>query len=309
MIRKPREIFAATAIKASLRALFKLPSRLPVPLTVLRAAMEGGAALFRPRKEASVEEIALNGVEGERIAARHPVRAILHFHGGAFFAGSTNTHRALASEFAVRGEAEVFLLNYRLAPEHAYPAARNDGLAAWEALLAQGYAPSEIVLGGDSGGCAHALTLALTLRDRGQALPAGLFMISPYLDMSLSNPSVEALKHRDPMVTARALRRGADGYCGDIPLRDARVSPMFADLHGLPPLLVQVGSEEILLDDARLFAKRAREAGVSVECQVFPGMWHNFQMFNSLLATADEALEDIGWFVRRATVKEELAAA
>jgi len=305
---KPLEFFAATAVKASLRLSFKLPSRLPLPLSVLRAAMEQGALLFRPHREASIERLSLGGIDAERIASPQPERAILHFHGGAFFAGSTHTHRALASELAVRGEAEVFLINYRLAPEHPYPAALHDGLAAWNTLLAQGYAPADIVLGGDSGGCAHALSLALTLRDRGQPLPAGIFMISPYLDMTLSNPSVSGNKHRDPMVTARALRRGADGYCGNLPLRDPRVSPLFADLHGLPPLLVQAGSEEILLDDATLFAERARAAGAEVDCQIFDGMWHNFQMFNSLIATADHALDDVAWFVRRVTAQQELAA-
>lgn len=308
MLKSPKELLATAAVKTSLRLLFKLPSRLPLPLTVLRAAMEQGAALFQPRREASVTPLRLGGVDGERIACAQPQRVILHFHGGAFFAGSTHTHRALASELAVRGEAEVFLLNYRLAPEHVYPAALDDGLAAYAALRAQGYAAGDIVLGGDSGGCAHALSLALHLRDAGEPLPAGIFMISPFVDLTLSNPSVAGRRERDPMVTATALRRGADGYRGALGPRDPRVSPLFADLRGLPPLLVQAGSDEILVDDARLLAERARAAGVSVECQVFAGMWHNFQMFNRLVATAEEALEDIGWFVRRVTEVGVLAA-
>jgi acetyl esterase/lipase len=297
---KPLEFVAATAVKASLRLSFKLPSRLPLPLTVLRAAMEQGAGLFKPRPEAIVRRTRLGGVDGEHIACGAPARVMLHFHGGAFFAGSTNTHRAMASEFAARAGVAVYVLNYRLAPENPYPAALDDGLSAYQALLAQGYHADDIILGGDSGGCAHALALTLALRDRGEPLPAGLVMISPYLDMTLSRPSVARNWLRDPMVTAIALRRGADGYCGGIPAHDPRVSPLFADLRGLPPILVQVGSEEILLDDARDFAAMAQAVGVDVDCQVFAGMWHNFQMFNSLIPTADRALNDIADFMLHA---------
>lgn len=292
-------MLARTVVKTALRASFKLPSLLPLPLTVLRQAMEGGALLFRPRSDAMVEKASLAGVSAERITPQGKVdRVMLHFHGGAFFAGSAHTHRALASELAVRSHARVYMPNYRRAPEHPYPAALQDGLACYQALLDQGWRAEQIILGGDSGGCAHILSLAIALRDRGQPLPAGLVMISPFLDLTLSLPSVTGNARRDPMVTAHALRRGGDGYRGDIRENDPRVSPLFADLHGLPPVLVQAGSEEILLDDALQFSERARAAGVEVNCHIYGGMWHNFQMFNALIVTADQALDEIGHFIR-----------
>ena len=156
------------------------------------------------------------------------------------------------------------------------------------------------MLGGDSGGCAHILSLAIMLRDRGLPMPAGMVMISPYLDITLSLPSVARNARRDPMVTAHALRRGGDGYRGNIPENDPRVSPLFADLHGLPPVLVQAGSEEILLDDALQFSERAQAAGVAVHCHIYEGLWHNFQMFNALIAEADTALNEIGAFIKTA---------
>jgi len=225
-------------------------------------------------------------------------KVVLHFHGGAFFAGSAATHRAMASELSARSGASVYVLDYRLAPEHPYPAALEDGLAAYQALLALGYLPENIILGGDSGGCAHILNLAIRLRDKGIALPAGLFMISPFVDLTLSAPSVSKYKHRDPMVTAYALRRGADGFRGKITADDALVSPLFADLTGLPKMLVQVGGEEILLDDALRLTERAKVAGVAIDCQVYGGMWHNFQMFNQLLNTSAQALDGIADFIK-----------
>lgn len=286
-------------VKGALRTSFKWPSLLPLPLVVLRQAMEGGALLFRPRAEAIVEKTTLAGVSVERISPPGRAdRVLLHFHGGAFFAGSANTHRALGSELALRGEAQVIMVDYRRAPEHPYPAALQDGLACYHALLEKGWRANQIVLGGDSGGCAHILSLALTLRDRGLPLPAGLVMISPYLDITLSLPSVTRNARRDPMVTAHALRRGGDGYRGNIPENDPRVSPLFADLRGLPPVLVQAGSEEILLDDALQFSERAQAAGVTVNCHIYTGLWHNFQMFNVLIAEATAALDEIGRFIK-----------
>ena len=162
-----------------------------------------------------------------------------------------------------------------------------------QALLALGYLPENIILGGDSGGCAHILNLAIRLRDKGVALPAGLFMISPFVDLTLSSPSVSKYKHRDPMVTAYALQRGADGFRGAIAADDVRVSPLFADLTGLPKILVQVGGEEILLDDALRLTEYGQAAGIDMDCQVYEGMWHNFQMFNQVLDTSSQALDEI----------------
>ncbi len=298
-----KDTIAAQVIKAGLRVSFKLPSRLPLPVTVLRSAMEQGAWLLKTRADVLVEPITIGGVRAERITPKQKTdKIILHLHGGAFFAGSAKTHRALGAEFAVRANAVVYMLEYRLAPEHPYPAALDDGLAAYRALLALGYESHNIVFGGDSGGCAHILSLAIALRDKGEALPAAMFMISPYIDITLATESVSSLKYRDPMVTAHALRRGSDGYRGSISVNDARVSPLFANLHGLPPMLIQAGSQEILLDDALRLAEYARAAGVDVDCQIYEGMWHNFQMFNAFISVADRAIDHIARFSRESFV-------
>lgn len=287
-------------VRQSLRATFKSLSRLPLPLTVMRAAMESSSGVFRTRTDVHVDSVRTGGVPGLRLTPSGPVGGVLlHLHGGAFFAGSSRTHEALAAELAARGGVVVHLLDYRRAPEHVYPAALQDGLAAWQGLLADGWRPEQIVLGGDSAGCALILAMAIALRDTSQALPAGLLMLSPFLDLTLSLPSVRSHARRDPMLTAHVLKRGGDSYRGQLAADDERVSPLLAPLHALPPTLVQAGSEEILVDDARRFDSLARAAGVAVRCEIHDGMWHNFQMFHALVKQAGVALDNAGAFLRQ----------
>jgi monoterpene epsilon-lactone hydrolase len=306
-----QETLRQNVIKTALRTSFKLMSAFPIPLQVLRATLDlSGPLVFRPRPDVQIEKISLGGVDAEKISAKKRVKAtsdaskkngnskiaLLHFHGGAFFAGSANTHRAMCSELAARSGASVYLLNYRLAPDYPYPAALDDGLAAYEALLAYGYSAHQIVLAGDSGGAAHVIALCVLLRERGMALPRSLVLLSPFVDLTLGAESVVLNKKRDPMLRKKALVRGGNAYRGKLATSDPRISPLYADLQGLPPMLIQVGSEEILLDDARHLAQRARDAGVRVEYHLYAGMWHNFQMF-SMLHTAQKALNQIAWFV------------
>lgn len=303
---QPPQQITRSLVKASLRSTFKLGSRSPLPLSMLRASMELGAQLFTARQDVSIQHSTLGTVAAACATPKQFAQAatpqtvkhvILHLHGGAFFAGSSNTHQAMASELAARCHAVVYMIDYRRAPEHAYPAALDDGLTAYHALLGQGWMPEQIFLGGDSGGCAHVLSLAIALRDQGSPLPAGLVMMSPFVDLTLSLPSVTANAKRDPMITAHALRRGADAYRGKLALSDPRISPLFAPLHGLPPMLIQVGSEEILHDDAIQLAERIKSTGGQVHCHIYQGMWHNFQMFNRLIVDAEDALEEIAAFI------------
>lgn len=295
----PPQLIARSLVKISLRSTFKLGSRLPLPLTTLRATMELGAKLFLARQDIQAKHIKLASVDAMCVTPKQTAkRVILHLHGGAFFAGSSNTHHAMATELAARCHAAVYMLDYRRAPEHAYPAALDDSLMAYHALLGQGWMPEQIFLGGDSGGCAHILSLAIALRDQNLPPPAGLIMLSPFVDLTLSLPSVAANAKRDPMVTAHALRRGADAYRGKIAANDPRVSPLFARLQDLPPLLIQAGSEEIICDDAIQLAQRIQAVGGAATCHLYHGMWHNFQMFNRLIADAEDALEEIASFIR-----------
>lgn len=300
---QPPQRLAQPLVKASLRSTFKLASRTPLPLSLLRASMELSAGLFVARRDVRSQTVTLGTqpalcIRPRAVTPSSSKRVLLHLHGGAFFAGSSNTHYAMATELAARCHATVYLLDYRRAPEHVYPAALDDALNAYHALLGQGWMPEQIFLAGDSGGCTHVLSLAIALRDQGSPLPAGLVMLSPFVDLTLSPPSVTQNAKRDPMLSVNILKRGADAYRGKLALNDPRISPLFAPLHNLPPLLVQVGSEEILLDDAVQLAERIQAKGGAVDCQVYQGMWHNFQMFNRLITEAEDALEQIGQFVR-----------
>jgi monoterpene epsilon-lactone hydrolase len=300
-----KEKAAKATIKAVLRGSFKIPSGLPLPLNFLRGAMELSSGLFQTRSDVYVERLSLGGVPAEQLSLKSSLYdvtgssyALLHFHGGVFFAGSAGTHRALGSEIAARSGATVYMLDYRLAPKHRYPAALDDCLAAYQALLAKGYLPHQIILGGDSAGGSLVLALLVALRDQNIALPAAALLISPFVDMTLCGDSFKKNALRDPMLTREILKRGAEAYRGDIQSADARISPVFADLTGLPPMLIQVGSEEILLDDSLQLAKRAERSGIAVDCHVYSGMWHNFQMFNALLQTSNDALDEIAHYIK-----------
>lgn len=295
------------AVKGTLRISFKAASGLPLPIPLLRQAMEAGSLLFKPRMDVHFKKLKLGSVSAElAIPSMKSNGVLLHCHGGAFFAGSSSTHRAMCSELAARGNVQVYAIDYRRAPEHPYPAALDDVKEAYLALLAQGWHADQIVLGGDSGGCTLILALAIALRDEGLALPSCLVMISPYLDLSLSLPSVKANAKRDPMLKAYALQRGGDGYRGKLAASDPRISPLFAQLHDLPPVLVQAGSEEILVDDATQFSQLAQQAGVQVRTHIYKGMWHNFQMFNAWVTPADAALNEMGDFIRQQLKPEQL---
>ncbi|HEX5354803.1 MAG TPA: alpha/beta hydrolase [Aquabacterium sp.] len=293
-------IWKRTLVRAGLRLSFKWPSLLPLPVGILRKGMDASARVFKVRDDVLIQPSILGGVPGEVLRLQQGARKlhILHFHGGAFFTGSCHTHRALAAEMAARCQAVVHLLDHRLAPEHPYPAALHDGLVAWQALLNQGVPPQHIVLSGDSGGCAQVLALVQHLRDRRESLPAALYMMSPYLDLRLRAASVQGRRWGDPMVTAHALRRGGDAYRRGISVDDPRVSPLLGSLKGLPPALVQVGSDEILLDDALNFRQFAHQAGCVVQLVQYQGYWHNFQMFAGTLRAADQALNELAHFVR-----------
>ncbi|MBI2750194.1 MAG: alpha/beta hydrolase [Burkholderiales bacterium] len=293
-------IWKRTLVRAGLRLSFKWPSLLPLPVGMLRKGMDASASIFKLRDDVLIQPSNLGGVPGEVLRLQRGAQNLhmLHFHGGAFFTGSCHTHRALAAEMAARCHAVVHLLDHRLAPEHPYPAALQDGLAAWQALVNQGVPPQHIVLSGDSGGCAQVLALAQHLRDRQGPMPAALYMMSPYLDLRLRAGSVHAQRWRDPMVTAHALRRGGDAYRRGISVDDPRVSPLLGLLKGLPPTLVQVGSDEILLDDALNFTMFAHQAGSVVQLVRYQGYWHNFQMFAGTLRAADQALNELAHFLR-----------
>jgi acetyl esterase/lipase len=225
--------------------------------------------------------------------------AILFVHGGGFRLGGGSAYSGFAAWVAATSGADVYLPDYRLAPEHPFPAPIDDLFAAYRGVLELGHSPSRVAILGDSAGAALAVGLALTLPEMNVPPPAALVLLSPWLDLSLSGASIAANARRDPVISRRMLDAGGRAHAGDLRRSDPRVSPMFADLHGLPPALIQVGSDEILLDDATRFADRAWGAGVEVELQRFEGWFHDFQATARTLRTAREALEDISAFLAR----------
>lgn len=222
---------------------------------------------------------------------------VLFLHGGGYNSGSCKTHRELAARLASHTKLRVLTVDYRLAPEFPFPAALEDAVAVYRWLLGFGYTAKNIVIGGDSAGGGLAASTLLRLRDDHIDLPAAAFLMSPMLDLTFSGPSVGLRAPLDPVVTLGALQTAAEHYLAGRNPKEPLASPLFADLQGLPPLLLQVGDYEILLDDATRFAERAEAAGVGVRLEVWDEMWHVWQA-TSGLPEAEDALAHIASFVR-----------
>jgi acetyl esterase/lipase len=221
-------------------------------------------------------------------------RALLFLHGGGFVIGSPVSHRSITGRLARLARATVYAPDYRLAPEHPFPAALDDAIACYRALLEQGYAAEHIAVAGDSAGGGLALSLCLRLRCEGVALPGGIALISPWTDLTLSQL---ADVPDDPLLRASWLAHAAAAYLRGCPADSPLVSPLFADLAGLPPILVQSASEEILGEDSRRLVQALGAARVPVSHREFQHMWHDFQLYAGMVPEATLALEEIARFV------------
>jgi acetyl esterase/lipase len=224
-------------------------------------------------------------------------RVLLYFHGGGYVMGSINTHRAMVARMARAAKARALLIDYRLAPEHPFPAAVEDATAAYRWLLAQGCRPRKIALAGDSAGGGLTLAALLALRDAGTPLPACAVPISAWTDVEGTGASVKTKASRDPMVREADLRRYAALYARNADRRSPLISPLYGDYRGLPPLLIHVGEAEILLDDSIRVAERAKQAGVQVDLEVWDEMVHVWHVFAKLLPEAQQAIEKMGTYV------------
>jgi acetyl esterase/lipase len=243
--------------------------------------------------EVVYEDAVVGGVAGIRCVPRNarPVAAILYLHGGAYVLGSARAYRNFAGQFAARTHTTAFIAEYRLAPEHVFPAAVDDALAAYRGLVDAG--AQRIVIVGDSAGGGLALvTLALARADAsaGQGLaPAGALVMSPWTDLALTGASLRDRADEDPLLTTEMLAKARAHYLHDHDPRDPRASPLYGSLAGLPPIQLQVGASEILLDDTRRYAEKARAAGVDAEVHVWDGMTHVFPASVGLLDAAERA--------------------
>jgi monoterpene epsilon-lactone hydrolase len=227
-------------------------------------------------------------------------REVLYFHGGAFALGSLEGYRSLVSHVAAACRATTNVLEYRLAPEHKFPAAHDDAFAAWRGFIEQAGDKSWVLIG-DSCGANLALATMVRARDAGLPLPAAAVLISPMLDLELGGASMKTNAERDPLVREGDSRAYVELYLGDASPADPRASPLFADLHGLPPIYVQIGKDECFYDDATRFADKARAAGVDVTLDAFDGVFHVWHFFVGIAPEADQAIERVGRFVRGQT--------
>lgn len=221
--------------------------------------------------------------------------AVLYCHGGGYTSGNLGYARVLAAKLTRVTGYDTLSFEYRLAPEHPYPAAVGDALAAWDALMLEGYGARDVVLAGDSAGGNLALVLCHRLRAAGRRLPGALVLMSPWTDMTMSGPSYAERAAVDPMLTPAYIRAVRDAYAPGGDYRDPCLSPLFGDFAGFPPTLIQVGSHEILYSDAELLASRLRAAGAPCALEVSDEMWHVFQMFP--IKKAAEAMESVGRFL------------
>ena len=279
----------------------------------LREQMERMGSRLSPGTRVTWHEVSAMGsvpglwVEDEAVAADD--RVVLHLHGGAYLMGSPRTHLGMAASISRSSRSAVVLPDYRLAPEHVFPSALDDAVASYRWLVERrGFHPDRIAISGDSAGGGLGLAMLVRLRDEGHELPACYVGLSPWTDLAGTGASMHELDGVDPWLSAAMVTPAARAYAGQTPLDDPLLSPLYADLSGLPPMLLHAGSHEILLDDARRLVERAREAGVDASLGVFDEMWHVFQAFPGLPETR-RALREIGAFIRRCTVPPQRMAA
>ena len=276
----------------------QLPADVEPPVEAMRKSMEKLAFPAADDIETEAVSVANCAAEWVRAPGSQAERAILYLHGGGYVVGSIHTHRSLAGEISRRAQAAVLLVDYRLAPEAPFPAAVDDGVASLKWLVEQGFSPKKLAIGGDSAGGGLALATLVAARDNGVPMPAAAVAISPWSDMTCSNESYQTRAAADPMVTPHGIRRMAGLYVGDGDPTHPYASPNLADLSGLPPVLIHVGRDEILLDDAIAFDKKAKAAGVESTLEVWDDMIHVWHAFHPMLDEGKRGIERVGEFLR-----------
>jgi monoterpene epsilon-lactone hydrolase len=263
------------------RLLRELLSAQPLPadVTVTAAALGG----------VPTAEITVDGIE--------PRHVVLYFHGGVYVMGDAFLAADLASQVGRRTDAKVISVDYRLAPEHPYPAAVDDALAAYEALLHNGITPSDVAFAGESAGGGLAIATLVNARDHGLPVPAAAFVMSPYADLTLAGTTLETRRADDPLLSRENLQARVTDYTAGEDAALGLISPVFADLSGLPPLIIQAGTHEVLLDDAVRLARQAADADVEVTLDITPRVPHVFQAYHPILDEAADALDRAGLFL------------
>jgi epsilon-lactone hydrolase len=277
----------------------------PDPFTVeaARARINELGDKMPPPADAVVEKLTVAGCAAEWVSAPgcNPNRQVLYLHGGGYVIGSPHSHRNLAYGIAKAMDARCLVIDYRMGPEDPFPAAVEDAVAAWQWMIAEGGNPARMAIMGDSAGGGLVIATQVALRDRGLRLPACSVPISPWVDLEGTGGTIKSKAAEDPMVQEEGLHWFSDLYRGGASVRDPLVSPLYADLTGLPPMLIQVGSAEILLDDSNRIAAKARSQGVDVTLEVWDKMPHVWHLFAPMLSEGGDAIAKLGAWARERT--------
>ena len=290
---------AQTEIDA-VRALLSSKPR-PVGWPDRRMRLDEVGAVWPVADDVELTAVDINGVRGEFsiVPGSDPSRVLMFFHGGGYCSGSIQSHRRLVTEAGRAAKMCTFAVAYRLAPEHPFPAAYDDALTAWRFLRDQLIAPGHIAIGGDSAGAGLTLGLISRLHDAQEELPACAWLISPWTDLTMSGSTLASKTAIDPLIHKEYLNELADAYLpAGMDRKDPRVSPLYSDFRNFPPILIQVGSAETLLDDANRLAARAGAADVAVTLEIWPQMIHAWPLWNAHLEDGRRALASAGTFVR-----------
>jgi monoterpene epsilon-lactone hydrolase len=284
----------------AVRALLASKQR-PVGWTERRKRLEEVGSVWPVAGDVQLTAADVNGMAGEYsiVPGSDPSRILMFFHGGGYCSGSIQSHRRLVTEAGRAARVRTFAVDYRLAPEHPFPAAYDDALTAWEFLRDQGIAAANIAIGGDSAGAGLTMALIGRLRDANDGLPACAWLVSPWTDLTMSGSTLATKAAVDPLLQKAYLNELADAYLpAGMDRKDSRVSPLYADFKNFPPMLIQVGSDETLLDDATRLAAKAGASDIAVTLEIWPHMIHAWPLWNARLEDGRRALADAGAFIR-----------
>ena len=290
--------------RSEIQAIRDLLSSKPRPVgwAQRRARLDEVGAYWPVADDVELNPVDLDGVPGEwsMVPGTDPSRVLMFFHGGGYCSGSIRSHRRMATEAGRAAGVRTLAVGYRLAPENPFPAARDDALTAWHWLGKQGIDAAHIAVGGDSAGANLSVALINQLRADSEELPACAWLVSPWTDLTMSGSTMTTQDAVDPLMHKGYLQELANAYVpAGMESNDPRISVLYADLHGLPPALIQVGSEETLLDDASRFATAAGAADVPVTLEIWPHMIHAWHLWNAHLDAGRRALASAAAFIRR----------
>jgi acetyl esterase/lipase len=278
-----------------------LTQELDLEIATMRVAFEAVPTFFPTPPDVTCEKVDADGIPGEWISApdADPETFVYYLHGGGYVIGSVNTHRQMIANISRSSGARAFAIDYRLAPEHPFPAAIEDATKGYRWLLGEGIDPGHVVIAGDSAGGGLTAATLLSLRDNGDPLPAAAVMISPWTDMEGLGESMQTKADVDPMIMPDSSHEAADAYLGGADARNPLASPIHADFTGLPPMLIHVGGSEVLLDDSTRLAAKAEAAGVDVTLEEWDEMIHVWHFFASMLPEGQQAIDRIAEFIRQ----------